>query len=322
MSFSRLGMSAMFIIAIPTFCIAQESRRFDLKLEKGRSFYQSTTTSVSQLIKVMGQDLTQSQESTFYFKWTPLRQEGDKWVLTDEIEGIRMKIDISGNLIEYDSTLDDSNLSAGNPALRDFFKKLVGAKFTVALDKNYRVEKVDGVQEFIKSLTSGNSQSSMDSVLKQIMTDDAVKQMCDPTFGLMPDGPRKPGDKWTKPPTTLNLGPIGSYTVNYKFMYVGIEKGMDKLEVEPSIVYTAPKDDPETSGLLFRIKEGKFTSETANKGSILYNPRLHRIDSADITIRLKGELTVTIGMTDTKVELLQTQKTSIKTSDTLVSFPR
>ncbi len=293
----------------------QDGKRFDLKFEKDKKFYQSSQTTVVQVIKVMGQDLTQSQESTFFYKWTPIKQEGDKWELSDEVEGVKMTIDISGNKISYDSTQPDGSPTAGNPGLMDFFKKLVNAKFTVILDKNYKVEKVDGVLDFIKNLSSGTSQTRMDDVLKSIMTDDAVKQMCDPTFGLIPDGPKKIGDKWTKQ-TNLNLGPIGSYTVTYNFTYVGVDKDMDKIEVEPSLVYTAPKVDPTSSGLLFRIKNGQLTSESSKKGIILYNPKLQRIESAEIEIKLKGTLEVTIGNNDTKVELLQTQMTKIATSDT------
>jgi hypothetical protein len=291
----------------------QDAKKFDLKLEKDKKFYQQLNTSVQQVIKVMGQDLTQVQDSTFYFKWTPVKLDMEKWDLTDEVEGVKMKIDISGNKIEYDSTQADGGATAGNPNLMDFFRKLIGAKFTVTLDKTFKVEKVEGVKDFIQNLGAGNSQ--MDTLLKGILTDDAVKQMCDPTFGVVPDGPKKPGDKWSKQ-TTLNLGPIGSYTVTYNFTYVGPEKDMDKIEVDTTLVYTAPKNDPGASGLLFRIKEGKLESQPASrKGVILYNPKAGRVESVDIEIKFKGDLTVVIGMTDTKVELLQTQVTKMTTSD-------
>ena len=93
------------------------------------------------------------------------------------------------------------------------------------------------------------------------------------------------------------------------------KKDTDKIEVETSLVYTAPKANPE--GLLFRIKEGKLTSANPTKGTIFYDPKNGRIASADISITLKGDLTVTIGGTDTKVELNQEQKTTIKTQDTI-----
>jgi hypothetical protein len=296
------------------------AKAFQLKLEKGKSFYQEMGTSVTQIIKVQGQDLTQKQESTFQFKWTPTKQEGDKWYVEQEVEGLKMSIDISGNLISYDSTKQDGGVTAGNPTLTQFFKALVGAKFTAILDKNQKVEKVEGKEKFIADLGAGSQQ--MDALLKKIMTDDALKQMCDPSFGLTPDAPKKPGDTWKKD-STIDLGPIGTYAVSYTFKYVGPasdedkkdekKKDTDKIEVETTLNYTAPKANPE--GLLFRIKEGKLTSTNPTKGTIFFDSKNGRIASAEISIVLKGDLTVTIGGTDTKVELNQEQKTRIVTQD-------
>ena len=107
---------------------------------------------------------------------------------------------------------------------------------------------MEGKEEFIADLGAGSPQ--MDALLKKIMTDDALKQMCDPSFGLTPDAPKKPGDTWKKE-STINLGPIGTYEVSYKFKYVGPasdedkkdeqKKDIDKIEVETSLVYTAPE---------------------------------------------------------------------------------
>ena len=128
------------------------AKAFQLKLEKGKSFYQEMGTAVTQVIKVQGQDLTQKQESTFQFKWTPSKQEGDKWFVEQEVEGLKMSIDISGNQISYDSTKQDGGVTAGNPNLTQFFKALVGAKFTAILDKIQKVEKVEGKEKFIQDL--------------------------------------------------------------------------------------------------------------------------------------------------------------------------
>ncbi len=299
-----------------------DGKTFAFKFEKDKKFYQEVTTNVIQVIKVQGQDLTQNQSSTFYFEWTPLEEKDGKWTVKQKVEGLRMTIDISGNLISYDSTKADSP-TAGNPGLSEFFKNLVGSEFTATIDKAFKVEKVDGKKEFIAKLGSGSPQ--MDNLLNKIMTDDALKQMCDPTLGVTPDAPKKAGDSWEKK-SVLNLGPIGTFDVTYKFKFVGpdaAQKDMDKIEVETALVYNAPKEDPAAGGLLFRIKEGKLTQPTpapgeppAPKGTILYNTKTQRVESADITLKLKGELTVAIGGTDTKVELNQEQKTSLKTRDT------
>ncbi|MCS7272118.1 MAG: hypothetical protein NZ703_13640, partial [Gemmataceae bacterium] len=117
---------------------------------------------------------------------------------------------------------------------------------------------------------------------------------------------------------------IGSYEVTYKFKYVGPgteegKKDYDKIEVETDIVYVIPKGTA-SDGLFFRIKEGKLEQpkgmgEQPPKGVIYYDPKTQRIVSAEITLKLKGELTVNIGATDSKVELYQEQKTTLRTGD-------
>jgi len=47
-------------------------------------------------MKVMGQDIVQNQDQTFWIKWTP-GAEKDKdgnWVVEQEIIGVKMAIDI------------------------------------------------------------------------------------------------------------------------------------------------------------------------------------------------------------------------------------
>jgi hypothetical protein len=324
----RFAVAAVLGVSLVAAAGGQD-RAFTLKFKDDKGalvpFYQEMKTEVTQHIKVQGQDLPQRQSSTFWYQWTPIKEEKAKegkedvvkWTLKQKIEGLQMEIDISGNPIKYDSRTTDTTGSAGNPGLVEFFKNLKDSEFTVTLGKNYKVEKVEGKEDFIKKLGAGSAQ--MDALLKKVMTDDAIKEMTDPTYKLFPDSPKKPGDKWEKK-TNLNLGPIGAYELTYKFTYVGPEKegpkkDLDKITVETAINYTAPKDL--TEGLLFRIKEGStLTSEKeGNTGTVYYDPKNQRIDEAVINIKLKGNLIVVIGGTDTKVELTQEQKTTIKTSD-------
>jgi hypothetical protein len=330
----RFGTSAALVFALAALVSGQDKKdppkadpkpadpkvdgkRFETRFDfdKKTKFYQESTTTLTQVIKVQGQDLTQTQRSTFFFEWTPVKLEGDKAFVKQRVEGVQMTIDISGNQINYDSTKGDTP-SAGNPGLTEFFKKLTGAEFTAVIEKGVKVVEVQGKADFIKNLATGSPQ--METLLSKILTDDALRDMCDPTLKLVPeDGPKKVGDTWTRK-GTINLGPIGTYTVTYNFKYVGVEKDLDKIEVETKLEYAAPKkDDPNAGGLLFRINDGKLgiNPDKPAKGVIMYDPKAGRVASAEITINLKGELTVAIGGTDTKVELLQEQKTTVKTAD-------
>jgi hypothetical protein len=314
----RLGVAAALCALIGATVSGQDKQKFEPKFEKDpagqfKPFFVKTKTDVVQQIKVQGQDLTQKQDSTFYFEWRPLKQEGDKWVLKEKVEGLRMSIDISGNPIVYDSTMKEAPGSAGNPGLMDFFRNLEGSEFTVTLGKDFKVEKVEGRDEFVKKLGAGSPQ--MDNLLKRVMTDEALKKMCDPTFDLIPDQPKAPGETWEKK-ATLPLGPVGSYDVTYKFTYKGKdekEKDKDKIEVDTTLAYKAPAEGAD--GLLFKIKSGDLKSTNPEKGVILYDPKAGRVSKATIKIKLGGSLQVVIGGSETAVELNQELTTTIETDD-------
>lgn len=288
---------------------------FTLKLEKGKPFFQEMSTTVSQKLKVQGQDLSQTQEQSFTFEWTPEKQEGDKWTLKMKVIRVKMKIDISNNPIEYDSLNKSTTGSAGTPGLTDFFKNLEGSEFTVILNtKDNKVEKVDGRDAFIKRLSAGNTQ--LEGLLRKIITQEAEMQMTDPTFGLLPAEPKAPGATWESK-GSLNLGPIGSYEVVNKYTLKPKEKDKEDVLVEivPTLTYKLPGDSSE--GLLFKIKSGDIKSEpSTTPGSLRFDPKAGRIIEAKIPLKLAGNLEVTIGGTDTKIELRQEQTTTIKMTDT------
>src|SRR5262249_25035600 len=206
------------------------------KLQKGQVFYQEMTTITKQTMKVMGMDVVQEQNQTFYLSWTvkDITPEGN-YVLVQKSEGVKLSINIGGNSIIYDST---SANQPTNNALADFFKALVGSEFTLTLDKTFKVIKVEGRDAFVSKLTAANQQ--MEPLLKRILSDDALKQMAEPTFGLVPPTPVKQGASYTKQ-SKLNLGPIGSYDTEFTYTYEGKdEKGLEKLKVGTALTYTPP----------------------------------------------------------------------------------
>jgi Family of unknown function (DUF6263) len=303
---------------------AANTARFETKLEKDKAFYQEMETTVTQTIKVQGgSDLVQTHKQTFYFKWLPTNFAGDKWTVKQTIEGVKMSIDIAGNKVEYDSTNANAAGAAGNPGLADFFSKLVGTEFTITYGKGMVVEKVDGKDDFLKKLGGVNQQ--IESLLRKMLTDEAMKQMTDPSFGLTADKDQAVGGKWEKK-ATMNLGPIGSYDTVTTFTYAGknaaaanaVDKELDKIDVVTAMTYKAPAAE-QGEGLLFKIKGGELKTEPYKAGEkaneILYNAKTGRVERSTISIKLVGKINVTIGGTDTTIDLYQEQVTAVKTQD-------
>ncbi|CAN5386922.1 hypothetical protein BH11PLA2_BH11PLA2_08280 [soil metagenome] len=300
-------------------------QQFGLKLEKGKAFYQKLSTTVSQTIKVQGgADLVQKHDQTFFFKWLPIEQVADKWIVKETIEGAKMTIDIAGNQVKYDSTASTEGVGA-NPGLADFFGKLVGSEFTVTFGKGMAIEKVDGREEFLKKLGGINNQ--MENILKKMLTEDALKQMIDPTFGITPTKEIAVGESWEKT-TTMSLGPIGSYELKNKYTYKGkdaVEKELDRIEVASTLTYKAPTD--QADGLLFKIKGGELksmdpTAADAAKNFVLYDPKAGRIAKSNLMVKMKGTLNVTIGGTDTTIDLYQEQTTTVESKDSTFIEPK
>lgn len=303
---------------------AVNTARFETKFEKDKPFYQEMDTIVTQTIKVQGgSDLVQTHKQTFYFKWLPTNFAGDKWTVKQTIEGVKMSIDIAGNKVEYDSTNANAAGAAGNPGLADFFSKLVGTEFTITYGKGMVVEKVDGKDDFLKKLGGVNQQ--IESLLKKMLTDEAMKQMTDPSFGLTADKDQAVGGKWEKK-SVMNLGPIGSYDMVNTYTYTGkntaaanaADKELDRIEVATTMTYKAPAAD-QGEGLLFKIKGGELKTEPYKPGEkaneILYNAKTGRIESSTMSVKLVGKINVTIGGTDTTIDLYQEQVTMVKTQD-------
>ncbi|HEV3202758.1 MAG TPA: DUF6263 family protein, partial [Gemmataceae bacterium] len=112
------------------------------KFEKGKPFYQEMTTDTTQKMTVMGQNITQVQKVTFYLSWTPVDKDSKdgSWTIKQKIEGLKMEIEIGGNKIPFDSTKD----TGGTNPLSDFFKALVNSEFTLTIDKDMKITKIEG----------------------------------------------------------------------------------------------------------------------------------------------------------------------------------
>jgi len=283
------------------------------KFDKDKVFYQKMTTETKQTMKVMNNDVAQTQKQTFYFKWRPTKVEAKSVTIEQTIEGVAMDIDIGGSKISYDSTKDTT---ANNP-LGDFFKALVGSTFTLELDlSDLKVTKVEGRDEFLKKLVAANPQ--MKPLLETILSNDALKEMSEPTFAVIQQGKEvAKGDKWTKK-TTLDMGPIGKYENTYNYTYNGPEgtgdKALQVIRVDTVLNYKEPGEGAGQGGLPFKIKGAKLKSSSPS-GTVYFNNAKGRVDRSTNKLELKGELSIEIGGQTTKVDLSQTQESTVETMD-------
>jgi hypothetical protein len=127
MSSMRWLVGIAFVALVIPSLGAQEKSTIKWKFEKEKTFYQKVVTKTVQKMKVTGTDINQEQNQTFFFSWTPVKQDGDNWELKQKIEGVILNIDIGGTKVQYDSTKESTSATP----LSDFFKALAGTEFLV-----------------------------------------------------------------------------------------------------------------------------------------------------------------------------------------------
>jgi anti-sigma28 factor (negative regulator of flagellin synthesis) len=294
-------------LSAPAF--GQDAVTLKWEFQKDKPFYQEMKTTTKQTMKVTGMEISQTQEQGFTFSWTPKEQDKDKnWIVNQKIEAIKMDIEMGGNKISYDSLKDTSG--TGNP-LADFFKALVGSEFKLTISPDMKVLKIEGRDEFMQKLAKANPQ--MEPLLKQILSDDALKQMADPAFAAVPNKPVKKGDSWEKT-SKLNMGPIGTYDTTYKYTYDGKDGKLDKIKMTTNLTYQTPGANA-AGNLPFKIKDANLKSKNA-EGTIWFDNEKHRLEKSDLKLKLEGKLTIDISGNTTDVELTQDQTTTVNTTDT------
>jgi len=282
---------------------------------KGKTFYQEMTTKTKQLLKVMQMEVNQDQDQTFWISWTPQDKKDGNLVVKQKIIGLKMKIEIGGNTIAYDSTAKEQ---PANP-LTDFFKALKDTEFTVYInddaksDKYMTVVKVEGREGFIAKLAQANMQ--LEPLLKRILSEDSLKVMAEPAFGVVPPKGEVPADKKWSREGKLDMGPIGTYDTTYNYNYKSQADGIAGIDVTTNLKYSAPKDGGMKTDLPFKIQKADLASKEG-KGIVHFDLEKGRVKDSKMESKLEGKLTIEIGGMTTEVELTQTQTAELKSMDT------
>jgi hypothetical protein len=275
--------------------------------DKKEPFYQEIETKTNQTMKVMGQEVVQKQDQTFYVKWTPEGKDKDgNWKVKQQIVGVKMNIDIGGNKISFDST---DPKQPKNP-MTDFFTTLMKQDLTFTINPaKMEVVNIEGREAFIKSLSETNP--AINALLNTILSKDALTRMAEPTWWAIPDKAVSKGDTWTKK-SKLELGPIGTYNTDFTFTFEGADGGKAKIKIDPKMTYEAPK---EKQGLPFVIKKADLQSK-GGSGEAIFDTKKGRFDSTKINMKLGGTLEIEVGNMATEITLEQDQTSNVRTTDT------
>jgi hypothetical protein len=280
-------------------------------LEGTEPFYVECERVSTEQMRMQQMKHSQELRQSFYCSWTPLGKEDGKYTVVQKILGVKTDIDIGGNKISFDSTAKDS---PKNP-MSEFFKALIDQEFTITIGKDkggkYQVEEVKGVGNLVNKL--GNINPQMTQLLKQILTEDTIKQMAEPMLGVIPpNGVIRPGKTWSRT-STQDQGPIGTYKTTNRYASAGRVKDLAKIEVKTDMTYSPPPAAKQGAAP-FQILTANVTSKDSG-GTVLFNVAKGRVESADTTVRLEGSLTIRLGGMNVDVEIERTRVTRVRVTD-------
>jgi hypothetical protein len=169
--------------------------------------------------------------------------------------------------------------------------------------------KVGGRDQFLKKLLA--KRPELQTLANSIISEDAVRGMIEKC--LFPEvlaGLLRPGDSWTRK-AKLDMGVLGLCQTTCKYTYAGKEGKLDKINVETKLAaLPAAVDGP---NLAFTIRDGNVKCE--GTGVILFDRAKGRVIRMVLDQKLDGELSVAIAGVDRQVQVRQTQKTTVKTTD-------
>lgn len=280
------------------------------KFEKGRPFYQEVTNDVDQTMKVGGQDVKMAQRHTFVYCFTPVKQDGDEWVLRQTIEALKMEVDVGGNKIVFDSTKPEASDTV--LSLAKFYKAMVGWECRLTLDGNRKVIRLEGAEELNKRLAKEVPEAAA-AGLDHLMSEEALRETTSHTFNALPGRRVEKGESWSRT-SRMDLGFAGRMVCVYEYVHAGKDGKLDKFAVQSVDVKHHPPVPGAPTKLPFTLKKADFKSKKAG-GVILFDPVRGRVEKAEFTMETDGSLSIDIGGQVTDVTLSQTQKTTTRTTD-------
>jgi len=277
-----LIVTAVVVASIALCNTGAAAVQLQLKLDKGKTYYQKMVMDQKITQTVMGQVQAFDQGM------------GAGWKLQV------LNVDAQGNMrIQYTyiwsrykstnpmSTVDyDSARQKSVPAGGEGFVALLDQGYVIELSPQGKVLKMEGMKEFrdavLKKLPAGMEGGPGMQVLGPFLEEKGISEMIEGALQVYPDRPVEAGDSWTER-TTLTMG--FQVNVESKWTLQKLEAGVATIS-ESSSIQSDPKGPPMDAGGMKLKFEGSGTQE----GTIVIDEKTGLITSSKSGQQIKGEI--------------------------------
>ncbi len=297
------------LVLLGTASLPAYGQELKWKFNKGDTFYLETVSSFKQTMNI-GKPTTKEGKSAFEKELEVKQDVEHTAVLSFTVK----EKNADNSVVIEEKVLGMRVKKEGGTSVPD--DKIQGAVFRITLNPKGEVTNFEGYDELLKKV-AGDDATTL-KALQSVWSKESLEKSAQEAFAFLPEKPDlKTWEREFKAPR----GPLGSMLIKNKYT----REGRDKVEGKPvekiSFASTVTYKEPtalEAQGGPFRVNEGKLQVEDA-KGAIQFDPVAGRLVACTQTLRLKGQLTLSLDgkKLDTQIAQEQTIKTRVLASNPL-----
>ncbi|MCS6975736.1 MAG: DUF6263 family protein [Gemmatales bacterium] len=273
------------VVILAGYAAGQQKPQVDLawKLKEGDKLHVELVDSEKTALAALGQDL--KTETTMKATLTVEKiTKGGPIVLAQRIDSLKTQ---GGGLA---ATFIDN-----------IFREIEGSTIKVHLDENYQFQKLEGAEEIVKRAADKAQVPPQAAGLVDSLISATLLKPCERLFGVkLPGKPVAKGDKWSQK-LAAPLGLLGKISIVHNYTYQGTSDGLHRIEVTPAITFSNEENKGGGLGGL-TVKKADLKAETA-KGNIYFDTDKGRMTGSDMTMRIKGTLTLSAMNQDFPLEV-------------------
>lgn len=268
----------LFALALPSITFAQTPLAW--KFQQGDTLTYERIAKDSQATIIKGQTLKQEVLQTWVYRFETLKTEGDAATVQITIEKVSVQHTAGPGQIE-------------NKVL----EKLKGAKFTAAVSRRGEIGALTGYEQALELMSEKREATA--KALRQNVPEAAFRAEFQQTLAILPKDAIAPGTRWQHEGEILPLPPFGRFLATMNGVLANIDRaGHHHL----TGTLTGKFERPDPASEFFRIVGGNLTFDKGQWSCIFDNDR-GRVLSQQLTLEMKGELTVEIVGATTPVEI-------------------
>ncbi len=280
-------MIALVAISLIAFVPGADEQPLRWKFAKGDVFFLKTESSSINTTSANGRGLTKEKEQKSWYKYTV--------VLVDE------------KVIVIDRVTERSETN-GKPTVIPGGGNWDGVVVTFTLDKNYKVQKVDGIEKGILKVAGDNDE--LRKFMTATVSAEVLAMGVETHFRGLPTKPVKIGDEWSRVFTQPVPG-MGSLQFDAIYKYSHSEKGIETISFKGSVKLLPGKADPDAP---ISIKKAEFTADEY-AGDYIFDSKTGRLQSHSLTSKVTGKMTFSSKDKEFEATSIETSKTKFLYTD-------